>query len=305
VLRQATVVDPQFALAYCALARALVNVVGMTVAPANGLLTGARQALQRALVADPELGEAHALSGFIACAFDRDWEAAERSHLRGIRAAPSLPYAHSSYAWGLMMNGRFADADDEFRFARDLDPLDMKMRAHHALMALYAGEDARAVAELNAILDVEPAHIVARVALATAYLWGGDTARAEALFSDLLRVHPTLTIGEIGLAQVEAQTGRIDAARERLARIVGDERRAHLPPYQVAMIHARLGDDDAALLWLRKAATQRDLNFVCAPLDRTFESLRADPRFRSLLKRHGLRPIWTSTASDRSAGRHQ
>jgi len=265
----------------------------MTVAPANGLLTGARQALQHALAVDPELGEAHALSGFIGCAFDRDWEAAERAHLRGIRAAPSLPYAHSSYAWGLMMNGRFADADAEFRFARDLDPLDMKMRAHHALMALYAGEDARAVAELTAILDVEPAHVVARVALATAHLWAGDTARAEMLFSDLLRAHPALTIGEVGLAQVEAETGRHAAARERLGRISRDRRRLHLPPYQVAMIHARLGDQEAALSWLRKAAAQRDLNFICAPLDRTFVVLRANPRFHALLKRNGLRPIWS------------
>ena len=53
LLRQATAADPDFALAHCALGRALVNLVGMTVAPANGLLTGARQALARALAIDP------------------------------------------------------------------------------------------------------------------------------------------------------------------------------------------------------------------------------------------------------------
>lgn len=64
----------------------------------------------------------------------------------------------------------------------------------------------------------------------------------------------------------------------------------YLPPYQVAMIHARLGDADAALAWLDRAAHERDMNFVCTPLDRTASPLRADPRFAALLKRHGLQP---------------
>jgi serine/threonine-protein kinase len=294
ILRQATAADPDFALAHCALGRALVNLVGVTAAPANGLLTGARRALERALALDPELGEAHALSGFIACAFDHDWARAEMAHLRGIRCAPSLPYAHSSYAWGLMMNGRFAEADSEFRFARELDPLDLKMRTHHALVALYAGEDERAIAELSSIVAVEPRHVVAQALLATAHLWHGDLHHAERLFGELARAHPALTIGEVGLSQIEAQTGRAQAARERLQRLTRRPRKAHLPPYQVAMIHARLGDARSALTWLGRAAAQRDMNFVCAPVDRSFEPLRGDPRFRRLLEKHGLRPVWTA-----------
>ncbi|HTS23361.1 MAG TPA: hypothetical protein VMN79_16320 [Casimicrobiaceae bacterium] len=293
-LREATMLDANFALAHCALGRALVNLVGTTAAPANGLLTGARRALARALALDPELGEAHALSGFVAWAFDRDWARAELAHLRGIRCAPSLPYAHSSYGWGLMMNARFAEADDQYGFARELDPLDLKLRTHHALVALYAGNDRRAIAELAAIVEIEPRHLVAQVLLATAHLWRGDTGRAERLFAELGKAYPSLTIGEVGLSQVEAQTGRTELARARLARLTRNRRRAHLPPYQVAMIHARLGDTDAALAWLGRAAAQRDMNFVCAPVDRTFEPLRGDPRFHRLLEKHGLRPAWST-----------
>ena len=293
VLRQATAADPEFGLAHCALGRGLVNLLGMTVAPSNGMLTGARQALARALAIDPELGEAHALSGFIACAFDHDWPQAELAHLRGIRCAPSLPYAHASYAWGLMMNARFAEADSEFQFARELDPLDLKMRAHHALAALYAGKDEQAIIELRSIVDVEPRHVIARVLLATAHLWRGDTDEAQRMFDELLQAYPALTIGEVGLAQVEAQKGQADAARQRLTRLTADRQRVHLPPYQVAMIHARLGDATQALSWLRRAATQRDMNFVCAAVDRTFVPLRRDPRFARLLKKHGLPAAWS------------
>jgi hypothetical protein len=59
------------------------------------------------------------------------------------------------------------------------------------------------------------------------------------------------------------------------------------------MIHARLGDTAQALSWLRRAATQRDMNFVCAAVDRTFAPLRPDPRFVRLLKKHKLPAAWT------------
>jgi len=299
VLRQCTAVDPGFALGHCALGRALVNLVGLTAAPANGLLTGARRALARAVTLDPDLGEAHALSGFIAWAFDRDWPRAERAHLRGIRCAPSLPYAHSSYGWGLMMNGRFHEAESEYRFARELDPLDLKLRAHQSLVSLYAGDCDRAICALGAIVAVEPSYLVARVLLGTAYLWRGDTRKAAQLFAEIAKAYPTLSIGEVGLAQVEAHTGRAQAARARLARLAERPRRMHLPPYQVAMVHARLGDTRIALNWLNRAAVQRDMNFVCAPVDRAFESLRADPRFVGLLEKHGLRPVWALSDSAR------
>jgi TolB-like protein/Tfp pilus assembly protein PilF len=295
-LREVVALDAGFALAHCALACALINVIGMTLEPSGDTLAQARVALDRALALDPELGEAHAVHGFVANAFDRDWAAAERAHLRGIRCAPSLCYAHSSYAWGLMVNGRFADADAEYRFARELDPLDMKMRAHHALVALYAGDDAHAIRELGALVELEPRHVIARALLATAHLWRGDLETARAGFEALARAYPGVTIGEVGLAQVDAETGRRRAARSRLARLSSANGHAHLPPYQVAMVHARLGEAEQAIDWLDRAARERDMNFVCTPVDRTFARLRDDPRFVAMLERHGLRPVWRAPA---------
>jgi TolB-like protein len=295
-LRRSVAADPTFAAALSALACGLLNLVGLTIAPAAQLLGEARGLLEQAVQLDPQLGEAHAALGFIACAFDRDWARAERAHLRGIRCAPSLCYAHSTYAWGLMVNGRFAEADAEYRFARELDPLDLKMRAHHALLALYSGDDARAERELDAILALEPRYLIAQALRATACLWRGDLARAEAAFATLARDYPTLTIGEVGLAQVDAESGRVDSARARLRAVTAQERGAPLPPYQAAMIHARLRERDDALAWLDRAAREHDMNFVCAPLDRTFVLLRDDAGFVDLLRRHGLAPVWRRPA---------
>lgn len=289
LLRQTIAADPRFALAHCVLGRTLLNIVGITVAAANGMLEEARASIGRSLELDPDLGEAHTAQGFIAFAFDHDWARAEPSFLRGIRFAPSLPYAHSAYAWALMFNERFAEADNEYHLARELDPLDMNVRAHHALTMLYAGHDERALAGLDAILEVEPTHVIAHVLRATALLWRGDLDHAAREYQRIVANHPGLTIGEIGLAQTDAEAGRMRAARTRLRRLLQSRDARYFPPYQVAMIHARLGDFDAALDWLDRAAAERDMNFVCTPVDRAFVALRDDPRFGALLARHGLR----------------
>ncbi|HZP87423.1 MAG TPA: hypothetical protein VFB54_11430 [Burkholderiales bacterium] len=299
LLRRALEFDPQFASAHCALARALVSQIGVTAVPALATLREARVAVDRALDLDPELGEAHTVQGFIAFAFDHDWPSAERAHLRGIRFAPSLPYSHAAYAWALMFNRRFAEADAEYRFARELDPLDLKIRAHHALNFLYAGQDDQAVAELDAILEVEPNQVIARALRAAALLWRGDASAAAVEYRQLLESYPDLTIGAIGLAQAEAMSGNARAARRRLIQLQ-HKAHANLPPYQVAMIHARLDNVDGALEWLDRAARECDMNFVCAPLDRTFASLHGDSRFAELMARHGLGAIRASGAASAS-----
>ena len=148
-----------------------------------------------------------------------------------------------------MFNERFAEADNEYRFARELDPLDLNIRAHHALDMLYAGNDERAMEELDAILEVEPQHVIGRVLRATALLWRGDNPAAAQEYARVLAAHPGLTIGEIGLAQADAAAGRHRAARTRLRKLLERGGPRYFPPYQVAMIHARLGDCDAALTW--------------------------------------------------------
>lgn len=290
-LRAAIAADPEFALARSALAHALVNLVGLTLAPPATLLADARSELARALEIDPRLGEAHALDGFIAHAFDHDWPRAEHAFLRGIRFAPSLCYAHSAYAWALMMNGRFEDADSEYRYARSLEPLDLKMRAHHALVALYAGDDDRALAELSSLAAIEPGNVIVAALLATTHLWRGSLDDARAAFEKLARDHPAITIGEVGLAQIDALEGRTKEARRRLSALKGDERR-YLPPYQAAMIHARLDEHADAIDWLERSSHALDMNFVCAPVDRTFTGLHDDPNFVAMLERNGLRAVW-------------
>ena len=58
----------------------------------------------------------------------------------------------------------------------------------------------------------------------------------------------------------------------------------YVPAYDVATAYAALGDTSAALDWLERA---QEMTFV--QLDPAFDGLRANPRFRQIVKRFPTR----------------
>jgi hypothetical protein len=51
------------------------------------------------------------------------------------------------------------------------------------------------------------------------------------------------------------------------------------------MIHAALGENDEAMVWLEKAYQEREVQLVRAKVDPRFDPLRKDPDFQALLRR--------------------
>ena len=65
-------------------------------------------------------------------------------------------------------------------------------------------------------------------------------------------------------------------------------------PIAVACIYSRAGDTDKALIWLERSFKARRTWIIYLGVDPTFDSLRSDPRFASLLRRIGLPQSQTS-----------
>ncbi len=62
-----------------------------------------------------------------------------------------------------------------------------------------------------------------------------------------------------------------------------------MPPYAFALIHAGLGDADAAFDWLDRACDARDVHLVFIPVDPKWDRYRTDPRFAGVTARCGFR----------------
>jgi serine/threonine-protein kinase len=67
-------------------------------------------------------------------------------------------------------------------------------------------------------------------------------------------------------------------------------KRRFLPPVDVALIYAELGDMDRAYQWLEKGYEDRQDWMAFLKVDPLFDPLRSDSRFHDLLRRMNLPP---------------
>ena len=64
---------------------------------------------------------------------------------------------------------------------------------------------------------------------------------------------------------MHAAAGRHELARRKLDEPLERDARAYVPPYDIALIHAGLGDTGAAMRWLQRALAERDVQWCpCA-----------------------------------------
>ena len=86
---------------------------------------------------------------------------------------------------------------------------------------------------------------------------------------------------------------RSRAASERRKKILTELRELsknrYVAAFDIAVIHAGLGDNGQALAWLEKAYDDRSFFLVSLNVDPRFDHLRAEPAFRALVQRIGLR----------------
>jgi hypothetical protein len=87
--------------------------------------------------------------------------------------------------------------------------------------------------------------------------------------------------------------GKNDEARTILADVLAQSNERYVPPLPVALVHRALGDEEAAFQGFARAFGARDIWTLLIPI--AFDpELRAAPRFRELVRRHGLPASFTA-----------
>ena len=85
-----------------------------------------------------------------------------------------------------------------------------------------------------------------------------------------------------------AKLGQTEEAQAVLKTLEAASRERYVPPYATALVHASLGERDAAYQWLDHAFDARDVHLVFLPVDPKWDAFRAESRFLALLTRCGL-----------------
>jgi TolB-like protein/DNA-binding SARP family transcriptional activator/Flp pilus assembly protein TadD len=276
---------PDYARAHVGLGDAYAVLGFYDFLPPDDAFPAAKSAALRALELDPTLAGAHATLAYVALYHEWDWPRAEAEFQRAIELAPSYSTAHQWYANFLTAMGRFPEAEAAMRHAQELDPLSLIANAALGWVRYYAGEYELAVAQCQRTLDLDPDFELAHLWLGQALERLGRLDEAEDAVRRAVELGDRSAISRAALARILAHQGRDAEARAILADLVAEDGSRYLPSYEIAQVHAALGDRAGALHWLERAYRERSHSMVFLRVDPGFETLRGDRAFEVLAVR--------------------
>ena len=278
--REAIVLDSTYAAAYAGLARMYLRLRANESEPASAreLHTLARQAALHALQLDDSLAEAHGVLGMIRL-HESDLEGAETELKRAVSLDPAnsrtREWLASAYHWA----GRPADALAEVTRAVENDPLSASAHAEVGYALCANRQPAQGLAELKRLEQVQPPLL--RVPLYASLCHGisGDWRTA----ATVMRQSPArLNRGVLGYAL--ARAGQRQEAETILADLMREWDRSSRGTFEIALVHAGLGNRDSALEWFDRSIEDLSLapqgHFVVQLLPDIQQNLRILGRVR-------------------------
>jgi serine/threonine protein kinase/Flp pilus assembly protein TadD len=286
--QEATAEDPHYALAYAGLADSHV-ISGWYGPPAPAeALERSKEAALTAVKIDPELVEGYAALGF-ACACGREWPAAENAFQRAIQLNPNYWLAYDWYAISLSALGRCEEAVDTMRKAQQLDPLSLVIHQHSAWVNIQARRYDDAIAQCRRAFEIAPDYSLC-------HFWSGfaytQMSMHQEAIRELLRARELLDgipFSVAALAHAYVLAGQSEEARQLLTQLEAPGQTYYVDSYNLAVVHAALGDTDRAFDSLETAYRDGSLWLSCwARCDPRLDPLRSDARFGSLLRRLGV-----------------
>ena len=287
---QAIAKDPSYALAYAGLAYSY-NQMGhelYSMMPQQEAYPKAKAAATKALELDETLADAHNVLAMVKLRYDRDWIGAENEHKRAIQLDPNNALSHFWYSHFLLPHGRIQQSLEESQRALELDPLSLIVNVHLGWHYLYARQFEQAVAQLQKAVELDPRFALTYLFLGQAYEEQQSYEKAVATFQTGITLSQGGPVYVGGLGHAYAVAGKRGEALKVLADLKAASKRRYVPSYEIAVIHAGLGDKDEAFAWLQKAYDDRDSSWlVDLNVDPRFEPLRSDARFVELVRRIG------------------
>jgi TolB-like protein/tetratricopeptide (TPR) repeat protein len=284
---QALARDPLYALAYVGLSRAYGTRAYMGYLPQDAAYPKAIAAGKKAIDLDERLATAHAALAPSLLQGEWNWAQSEREFQRALALDPDSADVHYLYGAFFLANlGRHDDAVAELTRAEILDPLGPAIPTRLGVVLINARRFDEAIEAFRKALALEPDFVQAHHYLAQAYRMKGmgDLAIAEG--------RRLIELGDVSgralLAQSYAATGRKAEATVLLTELVKEATTSPGKSYGVAAVFAALRDNDQAFVWLERAYKERDGNLLSLVVALEFDGLRADPRFKDLVRRIGI-----------------
>jgi TolB-like protein/DNA-binding winged helix-turn-helix (wHTH) protein len=282
---RATIIDPNYALAWSGISHTLASGPINGDAPPQAVTARAREAALRAVRADSQSADAQFALAYVQWLLEWDWPAAERGLRTAIKLDPELAIAHLVLGHLLSQRGHQAEALAMTARARALDPFDPLMHALSSQVAYQAGDYPEALEQSQLAIGLDGEFWIGHVERGQALRQLGQLDRALEAMTTAGRFsnYNSKTMSFRG--HLLASAGRTAEAREVLRTLETVSSKKYVPPYAMAFITLGLGDKDATFKWLEDALVAHDVHLIFLTVDPMWDPLRQDPRFKSILDR--------------------
>ncbi|MGE5054278.1 MAG: winged helix-turn-helix domain-containing protein [Acidobacteriota bacterium] len=280
--------DPNFAQAWAQLADSYIMSARYGGRQTIAAVPGAKAAAMKAVSLDNELADGHTALGLLNQQ-EWKWQEAGFQYETAIRLNPNSARAHQLYAHYLTVMGRHDESLRQMLFAQQLDPVSLNIRTNLGEILWNAHRFEGSAAACGKVLELDPAFAPAHICLGGNYEYLGKYKEAIAERKKALSLQggPSDVFKSATLAHSYAVAGEHLRAQEIVTRL---ESQSHeiIEPYQIACIHAALGNRDRAIEFLTMAYLTHDGQLEAMATDPDLDSLRADRRFQELLAKLGL-----------------
>ncbi|MGD9588525.1 MAG: tetratricopeptide repeat protein [Pyrinomonadaceae bacterium] len=287
--RQATKLDPNFALAQAQIAEVYVGLPAYPFLTPKEAIPQAKAAALRAIEIDPTLAEGHIYLGYVLSVYEWNWEEAGREFKRAIELDPNNADTYFRYGHVYLSPlGRHDEAIRAVSRALELEPLDLLKGVVLSEMFHVSGQDDKAIEQAKKILELEPDFVLGSHNLSQALITKGKYQEALEVCEKSLSKNPNsqLILQLVGYAY--AKTGRREDAEKIIEKFREIARAEYVQSYHIASIYVALGDHDKAFAELQKSAENRDWEFHQLNVDPLMNPLRGDPRFNVMIGRLNL-----------------
>jgi TolB-like protein/DNA-binding winged helix-turn-helix (wHTH) protein/Flp pilus assembly protein TadD len=277
--------DPSFALPHAGIADVLAIQGVFGLRPPQSVFPRAYLEAQRAVELDRDLAEAHLSLGHIEVQFHRNWREAERLYRHSLSLRSDQARGRLLLANCLMMQGRTEEALAESRWSQSIEPADVTYAANLGMLLTFSRRFDLAYEQLNGLFRTAPNSLLLRHHLARLHVLRGEPREAIGLLEGYEgRVPGSFS----NLGRAYALAGRAAEARAELARLRALGEEGFGVGFDAALIHAALGERDAALTALESGLDDLSQMLLYLNVEPGLDPLRDEPRFRAVVERLGL-----------------
>lgn len=222
---------------------------------------------------------------------DWDWPRAESLYQRSLSLNPNSAVIHDLYSITyLSPMGRHEEAIAEEKRAVELDPLSAVYPQDLGWVLQLARQYDASIEQFQKALQMESSMTNAYRGLGESYAYKGMYDKSIEAMQNSVKFADGSPFALASLGWAYGVAGKKDEALKILDTL---KQKAKLEPVTAsdfARVYLGLGDKDQALYWLEKTYEERSGVWILVYANHIpfFDGLRAEPRFKALLKKIGL-----------------